>query len=71
MVSGIVAETDKNEVVPSLQRYTGNTDESVISVVLRGPLFYLTGNYGLGMLLLLAMLTSMRPVTETLEDSSR
>ena len=35
-----------------------------------GPLFDLTVNYGLGVSLVLVMLTSMRPVTDKLEDSS-
>ena len=36
-----------------------------------GPLFDLMGNYGLGVFMLSVMLTSMMPVTETLEDSYR
>ena len=71
MVGGLVAETDKNEVAPSLRRSDGGADTSVQSVLLWVPLFYLTGNYGLGVPLVLAVLTSIRPVTETFEESSR
>ena len=70
MVAGLVAETDKNEVAPSLRRSAGRTDASVQLVPLWGPLFYLAGDYGLGVFLVLAMSASMRPVKETLEGFS-
>ena len=70
MVAGLVSETDENEVAPSFRRSSGGTDEPVLSVPLWGSLFDLAGNYGLGMSLVLAILTSIRPVTETSEDSS-
>ena len=70
IVAGMVAETDENEVAPSLRRSDGGTDVSVLSVPFWGPLFDLMGNYGLGVLLVLAMLKLMRPVTEMLEDLS-
>ena len=47
------------------------TGTLVVLVLLWGPLFYLTGNYVLGVLLVTVMLTSMRLVTGTLEDFSR
>ena len=68
MVAGLVAETDKNEVAPSLRRSVGGTDAWVRSVLLWGPLFNFTGNYWLGGSLVLVMLKSMRPVTENLEE---
>ena len=40
-------------------------------MTLWGPLFDFTGKYGLGVSLVSVMLTSMRPVTENLEESSR
>ena len=48
MVAGLVAETDENEVAPSLRRSTGGTDASVLSVPLWIPLFHLTRNMGWG-----------------------
>ena len=66
IVAGLVAETDQNEVAPSLRRSAGGTDASVRSVPLWGPLFDFTEKYGLGLLLVLAMLKSMWPVTEML-----
>ena len=71
MVSGLVADTDRNEVASPLRRFSGGTDELVQLVPFWCPLFDLTGNYGFGVSLVLAMLTSMRPVTETSEDLSR
>ena len=70
IVAGLVAEMDNNEFSPSLRRSSGGTGVSVRSVPLWGPLFYLTGKYLLGVLLVLAMLTSLRPVTEMLEQLS-
>ena len=70
MVAGLVVETNKNKVAPLLWRSSRGNDASVQSVPLWVQLFDLTRNYGLGVLLVLAMLISMRPVTETLEESS-
>ena len=53
-----------------LWRSAGVTGELGLSVPLWVTLFDLTGNYVLGMFLVLDMLTSMRLVTRTLEDSS-
>ena len=69
-VDGLVSETDENEVATSLQHSSGGTDASVRSVPLWGPVFDLTGNYGLGLSLVLAMLTLMRKLKETLEELS-
>ena len=54
---------DENEVVLSFRRSSGGTDASVQSVSLWRLLFDLTGNYYLGVLLVLERLTLMRPVT--------
>ena len=70
MDAGLVAETGDNEVAQSLRHSAGGTDLSVRSVPLWGLLFDLTGKYGLGLSLVLEMLTLMRSVTETLEESS-
>ena len=70
IVAGLVAEMDNNEFSPSLRRSSGGTCASVRSVPLWGPLIDLTGNYGLGVSLVLEILTSMRPVAETLEKFS-
>ena len=71
MVAGLVVETNKNKVAPLLWRSSRGNDASVQLVPLWGPLFYLAGDYGLGVSLVLEILTSMRPVTETLEESYR
>ena len=70
MVVGLVAETDDNLVARSLWRFAGMTGSLGISVPLHGVFFDLTGNYVLGLSLVPEMLTSMRLVTGTLEDSS-
>ena len=66
----MVAGTDENELAPSLRRSSEGNYSFVGSVPLWVPLFDLMGNYGLGVLVVLKMLISMRPVTEKLEESS-
>ena len=60
-----------NWVVSSLRSSAGGTGALGLSMSLRGPLFRFMGNYVLGVSLLPEMLTSMRLVMETMEDSSR
>ena len=71
IVDELMVETDNNEVAPSLWRSNGSTDALVRTVPLWGPLFDFVGNYELGVLMVLEMLTSMRPVTEKVEELSR
>ena len=70
MVAGLMAEVDENKFAPSLQRSVGGTGTLVRSAPFWGPLFDLTGNYGLGVSPVLVMLTLTRPVTEKWEESS-
>ena len=70
-VAGMVVETDNNEVAPYFRSSAGGTDASLLSVPLWVPLFDWTGGYGLGVSLVLEMLTSMSLVTKTLKNSSR
>ena len=51
MVVGMVAETDKNLVAQSFSCSAGVTGVLGLSMTLWGPLFDLTGNYVLGVLL--------------------
>ena len=70
MVVGLVEETEENRVTRSLCRSDGVTGALGLSVPLWGPMFDLTGNYVLGVLLVPKMLILIRLVTGTLEDLS-
>ena len=71
VVAGLVTKMEEIEFVPSLLSSTGFTNAWVRSVPFGGPLFDFTGKYGLGMSLVMFMITSIRQVTEKLEELSR
>ena len=70
IVIGLDEEMNKNWVARSSSRFYGVIFASEISVPLWGPLFDLKGNHVWGVLLAPEILTYMRLVSETLEDSS-